>query len=171
MPITTVTKITGPVTVLMSWMNASASHLALMAASGATRPKTIPAADRDEHPEPQLGDEASPGARALGRECGGGGHARLLPKLGGPPAVGRRVQVLGTPDRRRMRLIHAEPPPRHRDRVGARVDEHEPPPEGARHRAERPGAGEAVQAPPAGARRGGHHPLHDPDRLLRRIAG
>src|SRR3954451_15733578 len=44
MPITTVTKMTGPVTVLMTWMKASASHLAFLAVSGATRPNTIPAA-------------------------------------------------------------------------------------------------------------------------------
>ena len=44
MPTTTVTKMTGPVTVWISWMNASASHLASFAASGATRPKTMPAA-------------------------------------------------------------------------------------------------------------------------------
>ena len=44
MPITTVTKITGPVIVLMSWMNASASHLDSFAASGATSPNTMPAA-------------------------------------------------------------------------------------------------------------------------------
>jgi hypothetical protein len=43
-PTTTVTKITGPVMVWMSWMNASASHLASFAGSGATRPKTMPAA-------------------------------------------------------------------------------------------------------------------------------
>ena len=43
MPITTVTKITGPVTVLISWMNASASHWDFFAASGATSPNTIPA--------------------------------------------------------------------------------------------------------------------------------
>ena len=41
---TTVTKITGPVTVLMSWMNASASHFASVAGSGATSPKAMPAA-------------------------------------------------------------------------------------------------------------------------------
>ena len=44
MPITTVTKITGPVTVLISWMKASASHWAFLAASGATSPNTMPAA-------------------------------------------------------------------------------------------------------------------------------
>jgi hypothetical protein len=42
-PITTVTKMTGPVTALISWMNASASHCAFSAASPATRPKMIPA--------------------------------------------------------------------------------------------------------------------------------
>ena len=40
----TVTKITGPVTVLMSWMKASASHLAFSAWAGAMRPKAMPAA-------------------------------------------------------------------------------------------------------------------------------
>ena len=44
MPITIVTKITGPVIAWMIWMNASASHLALTAWSGATRPKRMPAA-------------------------------------------------------------------------------------------------------------------------------
>ena len=44
MPITTVTKITGAVTVLMSCRNASASHLDSVAGPGATRPNTIPAA-------------------------------------------------------------------------------------------------------------------------------
>jgi hypothetical protein len=41
MPIRTVTKITGPV---MAWMNASASHFAFSAVSGATSPNTMPAA-------------------------------------------------------------------------------------------------------------------------------
>ena len=44
MPITTVTKITGPVTVLISWMNASASHFVFSAGPGATRPTTMPRA-------------------------------------------------------------------------------------------------------------------------------
>ena len=44
MPITTVTKITGAVTVLMSCRNASASHFASVAGPGATRPNTMPAA-------------------------------------------------------------------------------------------------------------------------------
>src|SRR4051812_49297625 len=44
MPITTVTKITGAVTVLISCRNASASHLESVAGPGATRPNTIPAA-------------------------------------------------------------------------------------------------------------------------------
>ena len=44
MPITTVTKITGPVTVLISWMNASASHFVFSAVSGATMPTTMPRA-------------------------------------------------------------------------------------------------------------------------------
>src|SRR4051794_11863932 len=44
MPITTVTKMTGAVTVLMSCRNASASHLASVAGPGATRPNTMPAA-------------------------------------------------------------------------------------------------------------------------------
>ena len=43
MPITTVTKITGPVTVLISWMKASASHFDFFAGPGATRPNTMPA--------------------------------------------------------------------------------------------------------------------------------
>ena len=42
MPTTTVTKITGPVTVLMSCKKASASHFAFLAASGATSPNTTP---------------------------------------------------------------------------------------------------------------------------------
>ena len=42
MPITTVRKITGPVTALMSWMKASASHFAFSAGPGATRPNTMP---------------------------------------------------------------------------------------------------------------------------------
>ena len=41
-PITTVTKMTGPVMALMSWMNASASHSVFSAVSGATMPKTMP---------------------------------------------------------------------------------------------------------------------------------
>ena len=44
MPITTVTKITGPVTALISWMKASASHFASSAGPLATSPKTMPAA-------------------------------------------------------------------------------------------------------------------------------
>ena len=44
MPITTVRKITGPVTVLISWMKASASHFAFSAGPGATSPKTMPRA-------------------------------------------------------------------------------------------------------------------------------
>ena len=44
MPITTVTKITGPVIAWMIWMNASASHFAFSAVSGATSPNAIPAA-------------------------------------------------------------------------------------------------------------------------------
>ena len=43
MPITTVRKITGPVTALIIWMKASASHFAFSAWPGATRPKTMPA--------------------------------------------------------------------------------------------------------------------------------
>ena len=43
MPITTVTKITGPVTALITWMNASASQSAFFAESGATSPYTMPA--------------------------------------------------------------------------------------------------------------------------------
>jgi hypothetical protein len=43
MPITTVTKITGAVTVLMSCRNASASHFESVAGPGATRPKMMPA--------------------------------------------------------------------------------------------------------------------------------
>ena len=59
MPITTVRKITGPVTALISWMNASASHFAFSAWPGATRPKTMPARDRDDDPEPQLLEDSS----------------------------------------------------------------------------------------------------------------
>ncbi len=44
MPITTVTKITGPVMAWMIWMNASASHFAFLAVSGATSPNAMPAA-------------------------------------------------------------------------------------------------------------------------------
>jgi hypothetical protein len=44
MPITTVTKMTGPVIAWMIWMNASESHFAFVASSGTTRPKTMPAA-------------------------------------------------------------------------------------------------------------------------------
>src|SRR4051794_26076101 len=44
MPITTVTKMTGAVTVLISCRNASASHLEFVAGPGATRPNTMPAA-------------------------------------------------------------------------------------------------------------------------------
>lgn len=44
MPITTVTKITGPVIALISWMKASASHLASFAASGNSSPNATPAA-------------------------------------------------------------------------------------------------------------------------------
>ena len=54
MPITTVTKITGAVTVLMSCRNASASHFASVAGPGATRPNSDAGGDRHEHPEPQL---------------------------------------------------------------------------------------------------------------------
>src|SRR4051812_28083988 len=43
MPMTTVTKITGAVTVLMSCRNASASHFESVAGPGATSPNTIPA--------------------------------------------------------------------------------------------------------------------------------
>src|SRR3954454_1638472 len=44
MPMTTVTKITGAVTVLINCRNASASHFESVAGPGATRPKTMPAA-------------------------------------------------------------------------------------------------------------------------------
>ena len=44
MPTITVTKMTGPVIVPISWMKASASQLAPFAASGATSPKMMPAA-------------------------------------------------------------------------------------------------------------------------------
>ena len=44
MPITTVTKITGPVTALISWMKASASHFAFSAVPGNTIPTTMPRA-------------------------------------------------------------------------------------------------------------------------------
>jgi hypothetical protein len=44
MPITTVTKMTGPVIAWITWMNASASHFACSAVSGATSPKRMPAA-------------------------------------------------------------------------------------------------------------------------------
>ncbi len=44
MPITTVMKITGPVMVWISWMKASASHLASFAGSGKASPNTMPAA-------------------------------------------------------------------------------------------------------------------------------
>ena len=66
MPITTVTKITGPVMVLISWMNASASHFAFFGGVRAqTSPNSDAGGDRDQHPEPQLGVE--PAARAVRR--------------------------------------------------------------------------------------------------------
>src|SRR5690349_20530068 len=43
-PITTVTKITGAVTVLINCRNASASHFESVAGPGATSPNTMPAA-------------------------------------------------------------------------------------------------------------------------------
>jgi hypothetical protein len=43
MPITTVTKMTGPVAALISWMKASASHWALSACSSNSSPNRIPA--------------------------------------------------------------------------------------------------------------------------------
>ena len=43
-PMTTVTKMTGPVIAWITWMNASASHFALTAVSGATSPNRMPAA-------------------------------------------------------------------------------------------------------------------------------
>ena len=43
-PITIVTKMTGPVIAWITWMKASASHFAFIAVSGATSPKTMPAA-------------------------------------------------------------------------------------------------------------------------------
>ena len=54
MPITTVTKITGAVTVLISCRNASASHFDFVAASGATSPNSDAGGDRHQDPEPQL---------------------------------------------------------------------------------------------------------------------
>jgi len=42
-PITTVMKITGPVIVWISWMNASASHLASTAGPGNASPNAMPA--------------------------------------------------------------------------------------------------------------------------------
>jgi hypothetical protein len=42
MPITTVTKMTGPVTALISWMKASASHWAFSACSWNSSPKAMP---------------------------------------------------------------------------------------------------------------------------------
>src|SRR3954452_13669685 len=171
MPITTVTKMTGPVTVLMSWMNASASHLALMAASGATRPKAMPAAIAISTQNQSWATRRRRGRVPSGASAAVADMRGSSRSSAGRPRSGGAFRFLRTRDGRRLRLIPAEPPPRHRDRVGARVDEHEPPPERARRRAERPRAGEAVQAPAAGARRGGHHPLHDPDRLLRGVAG
>lgn len=41
-PTTTVTKITGPVIVLISWMKASASHLASIACFSNSSPKAMP---------------------------------------------------------------------------------------------------------------------------------
>jgi hypothetical protein len=43
MPMTTVTKMTGPVIALISWMKASASHLAFSASAGTASPKAMPA--------------------------------------------------------------------------------------------------------------------------------
>ena len=53
MPITTVTKMTGPVTALISWMNASASHWAFSAASS-HQAEDDAGHDRDHDVEPQL---------------------------------------------------------------------------------------------------------------------
>ena len=66
---TTVTKMTGPVIGWISWMKASASHLAFSAVSGATSPKTMPGRDRDDDPEPELGVELA--ARTILRGLGG----------------------------------------------------------------------------------------------------
>ena len=43
MPTTTVQKMTGAVTILISWMNASASHLSSLAKPGAASPTRMPA--------------------------------------------------------------------------------------------------------------------------------
>ena len=58
MPITTVRKITGPVTVLIIWMKASASHLAFSAGPG-PQAEDDAEGDRDDHPEPQLFEQPS----------------------------------------------------------------------------------------------------------------
>src|SRR3954447_21272497 len=136
MPITTVTKITGPVTVLMSWMKASASHFAFLAWSGATRPKTIPAAiatmtQTQSWPTRRRRGRVPSGASAavadieappvkLARRPDAAGSGSYLPRCGGFAA-----------------WFAPQPSPRHRDRVRARVDEHEPPAELRRDRAER----------------------------------
>ena len=54
MPITTVRKITGPVTALIIWMNASASHLAFVGLARRDKPEDDARPDRDDDPEPQL---------------------------------------------------------------------------------------------------------------------
>ena len=67
MPTTTVTKMTGPVTVLISWMNASASHSVSLAMLGATRPSTMPAAIATS-----TQNQSWVHSRRLRRSCAGG---------------------------------------------------------------------------------------------------
>jgi hypothetical protein len=79
MPITTVTKITGPVTVLMSWMKGVGEPLRLLGLVGRDEAEDDPGGDRDEDPEPEPGDEAPARLRAFRARLRRWRTSRLLP--------------------------------------------------------------------------------------------
>src|SRR4051812_4356032 len=172
MPITTVTKITGAVTVLMSWMKASASHFAFLALSGATRPKTTPAAiATSTQNQSWVASRRWRGLVPSGAAAAVADIEALPSREAHPPPERGGLSRIYLPRSARFGAwLLLQPAPGDVDRVRALVDEHEPPPELRRHRPERPGAGEEVQAPAARPRRRGHHAAHDPLGLLRRVA-
>src|SRR4051794_3979738 len=171
MPITTVRKITGPVTVLMSWMKASASHFAFLAWSGATRPKTIPAAIATRTQTHSWPTRRRRGRVPSGASAAGADIEAPPVKLAPPPRRGGAPRTHLPPWRGFAAWFALQPSPGDRDCVRACVDEDEPAPELGGDRAERAGPGEEVQAPAAGPGRGGDHARDDALGLLRRVAG
>ena len=184
MPITTVTKITGPVTVLISWMKASASHFVFSAGPGATSPTTMPSGDRDDHPEPQLLIEASllhgqlgtrslnfqrVPADAMGDEPRYDFHPRRALPARHPLGL-RRARVRGAAQAPRHARRHPVRPPQGRagrqGRDGPQRRHHQP--------ALQPGRGDLLRSPPLGddpRRRGQAQPRDRARRRVRRPRG